>query len=180
LDSADSVLAFLPFAQHEPGSIAGLLLDCYAALLQQLPAEKSAELRRDWREYDEAIFEEPETIGASGFVSSLEDRVIGFASWNPTGWPAAGIVGHNCILPEYQCRGYGRHQILEVLRRFAEAGFRMASVRTDEHPFFAPARRMYVTCGFEEVTRYPGELLDEYAMIEYERRLEPGACLAGC
>jgi hypothetical protein len=31
---------------------------------------------------------------------------------------------------------------------------------------------MYSSCGFEEVARYPGELLDEYAMIEYELRLD--------
>jgi hypothetical protein len=28
-------------------------------------------------------------------------------------------------------------------------------VRTDEHPFFHPARKMYECCGFHEVAREP-------------------------
>jgi GNAT superfamily N-acetyltransferase len=163
---------FAPFAGCRPGLIFDLLCESYAPLLEQLPDTKVSELRQDWREYDAAVFGEPDTVGASGFVSRLEGKTIGFASWNPTGWPAVGVIGHNCIRPAHSSAGYGRMQIMEILRRFAEAGFQAASVRTDEHPFFAPARRMYLRCGFEEIARYPGELLDEYAMIEYERRLD--------
>lgn len=164
-------IEFAPFAGCRPGLIYDLLSESYAPLLEQLPETKVSELLQDWREYDAAVFGEPDTVGASGFVTRLEEKIIGFGSWNPTNWPAVGIIGHNCITPRHASRGYGRRQIVEILRRFTEAGFQAASVRTDEHPFFAPARRMYLSCGFEEVARYPGELLDEYAMIEYERHL---------
>jgi GNAT superfamily N-acetyltransferase len=165
-------IEFAPFAGCRPGLIFDLLSESYAPLLAQLPQAKVAELLQDWREYDAAVFGEPDTVGSSGFVTRLGREIIGFASWNPTNWPAVGIIGHNCITPTRASRGYGRRQIVEILRRFSEAGFQTASVRTDEHPFFGPARRMYSSCGFEEVARYPGELLDEYAMIEYELRLD--------
>jgi GNAT superfamily N-acetyltransferase len=157
-------IEFAPFAGCRPGLIFNLLSESYAPLLEELPDTKVSELLRDWREYDAAVFGEPDTVGASGFVTRLEEEVISFASWDPTNWPAVGIIGHNCIAPTHASRGYGRRQIIEI--------FQTASVRTDEHPFFAPARRMYLSCGFEEVARYPGELLDEYTMIEYERRLD--------
>lgn len=165
-------IEFAPFAGCRPGLIFDLLCESYAPLLEQLPDTKVSELLEDWREYDAAVFGEPDTVGAAGFVTRLGQEIIGFASWNPTNWPAVGIIGHNCITPTHASRGYGRSQIVEILRRFTEAGFEMASVRTDEHPFFAPARRMYLSCGFDEVARYPGELLDDNAMIEYERRLD--------
>jgi GNAT superfamily N-acetyltransferase len=177
-DSRGSTLGaidFAPFAKYEPGLISGLLFESYAPLLEELPEAKVSELLEDWRGYDAAVFDEPNTVGACGFVTRLGDEVVGFASWNPTRWPSVGIIGHNCILATYRCRGYGRRQIEEILRRFTEAGFHKASVQTDEHPFFAPARRIYLHCGFEEVARHPGELVDEYAMIEYERRLDSGA-----
>jgi GNAT superfamily N-acetyltransferase len=162
---------FAPFAGCRPGLIFDLLSESYAPLLEQLPDAKVSELLQDWREYDAAVFGEPDTVGASGFVTCLGQEIIGFASWNPTSWPAVGIIGHNCITPSHASMGYGRRQVMEILNRFTEAGFEMASVRTDEHPFFSPARKMYLSCGFEEVARYPGVLLDQYAMIEYERRL---------
>jgi GNAT superfamily N-acetyltransferase len=163
---------FAPFAGFRPGLIYGLLKESYAPLLGTLPDAKVAELLQDWREYDAAVFGEPDTVGSSGFLTCRGRDIIGFASWDPRNWPAVGIIGHNCITPAHASKGYGRRQIMEVLRRFIEAGFQTARVRTDEHPFFAAARRMYSSCGFEEVARYPGVLLDECAMIEYERRLD--------
>ncbi len=166
------MLAFTPFSRFELGSVERMLAESYAALLVVLPAEKVQELLGSWREYDAAVFEEPDTVGAAGFCTCVGQAVIGFASWNPMGWPDVGVIGHNCILPPYNGNGFGQRQINEVLRRFAVAGFRKASVSTDEHPFFAPAQRMYSRCGFVEVARYRGELLTDYAMIEYERTLE--------
>jgi len=163
--------AFTPFAHYGRGLIYRMLAVSYAPLLQELQADKVTELFADWQAYDTAVFEEPDTIGGSGFVTSMNGHVIGFASWNPTSWPAVGILGHNCILPEYQGQGYGQLQIGEILGRFTRAGFTRARVQTDEHPFFAAARTMYEDCGFVEVARYPGELFDKYQMIEYERAL---------
>lgn len=154
-----------------PGFLAELLTCCYAPLLEQLPVAKVTELRHDWADYDDAVNAEPETIGDSGFLTLLDERVIGFASWDPRGWPEIGTVGHNCIIREYQGHGYGRWQVEEVLSHFHRNGFVRARVRTDEHPFFEPARRMYERCGFRLVGREPGTLLAGFEMLIYEQAL---------
>ncbi len=164
-------LVLEPFQSVEAGTIADILLQSYSPLLEQLPRARAAELQVEWREYDEAIFGEPETVGACGFVCTCDGQVVGFGSWDPREWPKTGKVGHNCILPQFQRKGYGRAQIEEILCRFARNGFIKAVVRTDEHPFFHPARKMYECCGFHEVAREPGSLLDQYAMLVYELEL---------
>ncbi len=165
------MIEFGPFADCPPGLFAEMLVQSYSALLDLLPDEKVEELLSDWRAYDTAVFEEPDTVGDCGFVTRLDGEVVGFASWNPLGWPDVGVIGHNCILPAQQGRGYGVLQIEEILRRFTKAGFEKASLHTDSHPFFAPAQRMYERCGFVEAARQPGVLLDGYQMIAYERLL---------
>jgi hypothetical protein len=42
-------------------------------------------------------------------------------------------------------------------------------VATNEHPFFMPAQKMYLACGFAENRRYPGGPDPAYRMIEYCR-----------
>ncbi len=157
-----------PFQSVAAGTIADLLRQSYSPLLAQLPQARAAELLSDWCEYDAAIVGEPETVGACGFVSSCDNRVVGFGSWDPRGWPNVGEVGHNCIVPPQQRRGYGRAQIEEILNRFARDGFMKAIVRTDEHPFFLPARKMYERCGFRLSAREPGSLVEGYDTLVYE------------
>ncbi len=164
-------LEFMLFQGCRRGLLADLLASCYAPLLEQLPTAKVAGLRSDWADYDDAVHTEPDTIGASGFLTCLGTRVIGFASWDPRGWPDVGSVGHNCIIPEFQGHGYGRRQVEEVLSLFRRKGFRRVQVRTDAHPFFGPARRMYERCGFRVVGREPGVLLDGFEMLVYERAI---------
>ena len=118
---------------------------------------------------------EADTVGEAGFFTALGGQVIGFAPWNPRGWPSLGIIGHNCIVPLYQGRGYGRRQIEEVMSLFSQKGFRRVQMRTDEHPFFEPARRMYQRCGFALVAREPGVLLAGLEMLVYEASLTAAA-----
>ncbi|MGD2215879.1 MAG: hypothetical protein PVJ64_03945 [Gemmatimonadales bacterium] len=54
-------IEFAPFAGCRPGLIFDLLFESYAQLLEQLPDTKVSELLQDWREYDEAVFGEPDT-----------------------------------------------------------------------------------------------------------------------
>ena len=145
-----------------------MLAEAYAALLVDLPAELSEELLADWGSYDAAVHDEPDTVGSAGFLTRLDGAIIGFGSWDPRGWPDVGHIGHNCILPSHQRRGFGRQQVEEILSFFRNKGFHLACVRTDEHPFFIPARQMYVVCGFREVGREPGSLLEDCDTVVYE------------
>ena len=98
-------------------------------------------------------------------------RVVGFGSYDLRQRPALGIVGHNCILPEFRGRGFGKEQILEILRRFRIQGIRKAKTSTGARPFFHPAQRMYIACGFQETGRVPCDADPSQDVIEYEMEL---------
>jgi len=163
-------LEFISPLNETPGVIASLLKRSYAELVASEPSLWREEQVR-WERYDREVFGQPTTVGASIFLSRLDGRIIGFASWDPRQRPQRGIVGHNCILPEFRGRGFGREQVREVLRRFKDMGIQAALVTTCDHPFFAPAQRMYQACGFREVRRIPWDRDPRRTVIEYEREV---------
>lgn len=161
------MVEFTHFSAHTPGLIVTLLRRSYAAFFAELP-DCYDEWLPDWLAYDAAIFAQPETVGACGFVSCVDDQPVGFASWNPREFPAVGIIGHNCVVPEQQGQGIGGQQIAEILRRFRASEVCIARVTTGAHPFFVPAQRMYVASGFCEVRRRMVDAPVPYEVIDYE------------
>jgi GNAT superfamily N-acetyltransferase len=168
------MITFSPADRHKPGTIARLLFGSYKDLLSP-EAEYSAQLRVDFLNFSTETYENLESIGACLFMTCLNGHVIGFGSYDPRKRPDCGIVGHNCILPEYQSLGYGRRQLHEILRRLKQLEIRRAVVTTSEHPFFLPARSLYLACGFQEVRRSPGGFDPHYKLIDYEKALDAGA-----
>jgi len=51
-------------------------------------------------------------------------------------------------------------------------GIKKARVSTCSHPFFVPAQRLYVSCGFIEINRKPWDLESSKYIIEYEMKIE--------
>jgi GNAT superfamily N-acetyltransferase len=164
------MLTFMPIAQHQAGIIVSLLLESYAELLSTERHYWKNE-RENWLQFDLEVFHNPDTVGQCVFLTSLKDEMIGFGSFDPRQCPEFGIIGHNCILPRFRGHGYGKLQILEILSRFRLAGIKRAIVSTSEHPFFLPAQRMYLSCGFLEKKRYAGGPDPRYGVIEYEMAL---------
>ncbi len=160
----DTRLTFRPAADYEPGTVYAILSECYANLLD-------AALRDSFRQFDQRIFAAPETVGACALVSSVGGQIVGFVSHGPRQGPDIGLIGQNGVLPAFQRRGYGTEQILEIIRRFTVHGFARARVSTSEHPFFAPARRMYEKCGFHETGKVPNDRWGPYAIVYYEKLL---------
>jgi GNAT superfamily N-acetyltransferase len=166
-----SDLNFTPPHVQKPGTIAAILNTCYADLVSSDPDFWGNEAE-GWERFDTDVYEDPDSIGDSTFLSWLDDKLVGFASYDPRQWPSIGIIGHNGILPEYQGRGFGKQQIEEILRRFRKMGFKRAKVSTLDHVFFIPAQAMYLACGFCESRRIPWESSPKYRLIEYEQDLE--------
>jgi len=162
------MLWFAPFKQYRPGLVFQLLTESHSSLVRELPGPVVGELLAEWEGYDAAVFEEVDTVGSAGFVSVREKDVVGFASWDPRGMPDVGLIGHNCILPQFRGRGFGEQQVQEILRRFAQGAAEMARVLTDEHPFYAPAVRMYERCGFQIVEHLPGTFFEGYSTLAME------------
>lgn len=166
-------IEFTPVAAHKPGTIATILARSYEPLIADgrlsaiFPSSK-------WPAFDGHVFDNLDTFGRCVFVTCVDGDPVGFASWDPRGGPAYGVIGHNCILPERRGRGFGKLQIGEVLRRLRAANFRRAIVTTGDDPFFLPAQRMYKACGFVETARFRHGLDYTYGTIRYELDLQAG------
>jgi len=168
-------LRFTPPDTSEPGTIASVLRRVYAPLVERCPATWNAE-EAGWDAFDAEVFRHPDTVGACTFFTWWGDLLVGFGSYDPRGAPDLGILGHSGVLPEFQGRGLGKAQVEEILRRMRCLGIRRARVSTGGHPFFAPARRMYLACGFREARRVPWERDPQETIIEYEKAIgEPEA-----
>jgi ribosomal protein S18 acetylase RimI-like enzyme len=163
-------LTFVPISQFSPGALADLLHKSYAGLVEKWPGRWDREAG-SWNDFDRQAFAHPDTIGKCVFVSRLKDNPVGLASYDPRGGPRYGLIGQNCILPEYRGRGFGKQQILEILSRLKARRIEGARVTTSEHPFFLPARKMYRSLGFEEVRRFAGGPDPDYGLIELEMKL---------
>ncbi len=163
-------LEFTTVLNQERGTIAALLKRAYADLVKSNPLLWEPEQAK-WDQYDHDVFAQPQTIGACIFLTWLDGRIAGFGSWDPRQRPRFGIVGHNCILPEYRGKGLGKLQIREILRRFQEVAIKTAKASTNDSPFFVPAQRMYEACGFREIRRIPWHRDPGQRIIEYEKEI---------
>ncbi len=171
--SRSQVLEFTGIDQQDRGIITALLQKSYVSFYSQLPGVWETE-KREFDEFDQLAFDNPTTVGRCVTFSSFSEHVVGLVSFDPRQGPERGIVGHNCILPEFRGKGFGKLQIREVLREFKSRGFHNAVVSTGDNPFFLPAQRMYLACGFKEVRRGidpPGAPESTIKMIEYEREV---------
>ena len=167
---------FVPLTDEKPGTIAALLRASYATLLES--DSRWASEQANWDEYDRLVFAHRDTVGMCLFLTRVSGDIAGFASWDPRQKPRYGIVGHNCILPRFRGHGLGTQQIHEVLRRFQMLGIQTARAITCDHPFFVPAQRMYLACGFREVQRTLWDRDRNHLVIEYEIEIQEPVFLA--
>jgi GNAT superfamily N-acetyltransferase len=162
-----TLLTFDSIAHHQPGIISALLTESYEQLLST--GQRFWQVQRiGWAKFDAEVFNDLATIGQCVFLTRFNSEIIGFSSFDPTRGPLFGIVGHNCILPRFRRQGFGQRQIRETLCRLRRRSIKKAIVSTSEHPFFIPAQKMYLSCGFQETKRYPGDPQLGYRTIEYE------------
>lgn len=164
------ILRFTSPSTQRPGTIANLLKQSYADLVSSEPMIWKQE-EENWEQFDRDVFECPNAIGACVFLSWLGEQLVGLGSYDPRQGPEIGIVGHNCILPPFRRKGFGKQQINEILKLFKQLGIQKAKASTLEHPFFIPAQRMYISCGFEKTRRIPWDRDRSLRQIEYEKNI---------
>jgi GNAT superfamily N-acetyltransferase len=115
---------------HEkPGLITGILERSYRRLAILDTFAWSGENAKWWN-FEKEIFRYPHAIGACVFLTWYDGRLAGFGSYNPRLGPGLGMVGHNCILPEFRGRGLGKKQIGEILQRLQSMAVKTARVST--------------------------------------------------
>lgn len=163
-------LRFTSPIKQGPGIIASLLKQSYVELTESEPKNWRSEVE-NWEQSDHNVFKNPTTSGACTFLSWVDINLVGFFCFDPRERPAYGVIGHNCILPEFRGRGYGKQQIHEIIRQFRDIGIKSARVSTNDHPFFIPAQRMYAACGFREVKRSPWNRDPKQNIIHFKMEL---------
>jgi GNAT superfamily N-acetyltransferase len=157
-------LIFNESTKYKPGIVSELLSICYADILDE-------DLKKQFRRFDGDVYKNPDTIGACTFITTLGPDIVGMASYDPRQAPKIGTIGHNCILPEYRRKGYGSKQIIEIVRRLKSIPVERITVSTSEDPFFEPARKMYISCGFGETEIKKKHPHDPYKMVYYEMKI---------
>lgn len=160
-------LRFRPPDIRQQGILVFLLKESYAELVQSDPEHWLME-EKAWEQFDLEIFKDQSSLNSCVFLSCLEERIVGFASFFLIRKPDMGSIGHNCILPEFRRRGYGIQQIHEILRRFRTMGVQRIKTSTLDIPYFLPAQHMYLNCGFKEKGRTPWNVDPNVEEIHYE------------
>lgn len=150
------MIDFKTIDNFKPGLIQSILKNSYARFIDCFPNDKE-KFYKQWEQEDSDAFNNPQTIGKYLCFAYLKDLPIGYCSWDDRQNPI-GIIGQNCILPEYQRQGYGRKQIELIIKIFKDKKFNEIRVITGEHEFFIPAQRIYEKCGFKERQRINGDL----------------------
>ena len=164
------ILRFTSTLDQKPGTIADLLKLSYARLISTEPGVWKQE-EENWEQFDRDVFECPATIGTCVFLSWWGDQLVGLGSYDPRQRPELGIIGHNCVLPGFRGKGFGKQQIIKILSLFKALGIGKSKVSTLEHPFFIPAQQMYLSCGFQETKRIPWDCSPGTKEIEYEKKI---------
>lgn len=158
-------LTYRKITDFERGTLYRLLADAYS-----FDPRNGKCWDKDWQEFDEFFYDNPEIADAYGFVTVLGDEPIGHISWDPRHMPEYVEIGHNCIATKYKGNGYGKRQLQEAVNRIREyEGLRKIIVGTNSN---LVARYNYESVGFKLYqTRenhgkaaFSGEYLD-YEMI---------------
>lgn len=157
--------SFESLDNYEPGILERMQAKSYAGL--RVSDSVRAEIERHWQKVDRLAFDNLDTVGQNMFITCLEGEPIGLGAFDPRPGPEYAVIGQNCILPPYRGKGYGLLQIREILRRMRELQIRKVLVSTGENDFFAPARRMYIACGFREIRRF-ALYDDQFRCIQYQ------------
>ena len=148
------------------GDFFKMLKSAYAEILVD-DAKHREQYLKDWQKFDDEVFNNPDTVGKCVRISFVDGEVVGFMSYDPRNLPDFGIVGQNCVLPEFRGQGYGREQIEEILKIFKERGAKKVIVTTGDSAFYLPARKNYESIGFREISRAPKPSWG-YGEINYE------------
>lgn len=164
-------LQFTSPREHPPGTVTTLLMKACAPLRDPLNAQEIHRFGLEVSDY-------PDTVGASTFITCLKGTPIGMGSYDPRQMPTRGIIGWNCIIPEYQGKGYGKRQILEIIRILHRRGAHTICVTTSHEEFYSSAQHTYESCGFVRVRRTEGTKID-YELKLKSKAMQPTRSIRG-
>lgn len=156
-------IKFKKTSDFKRGLIKELLLDAYS-----FDNRYETFCSSDWQDFDDFLFDNLQIADKCGFITTLNDKAIGFVTWDPRNMPEYVEIGHNCIATEYKGNGYGKMQLQEAVNRILQNDVRKIIVSTDYQQI--PAQKMYESVGFREHQRRKNEGECKFAgdHIDYE------------
>lgn len=162
------MISFHSVSICKPDDLFRILYKSYEKILKENVKNKQKYID-SWKRFDSNAFEN-QNIGKCVFITCLNKKPIGLVSYDPRHFPDYGVIGQNCILPEYRRQGYGTKQIEKMLEIFITNNCKKAIVSTGSIDYFMPAQNMYAGLGFKEIGRkYDNRWKHE--IIEYEKEL---------
>jgi GNAT superfamily N-acetyltransferase len=158
------MISYKTIDNFKPGLILQIIKASYQDLIGYFPDEKQR-LYSQWEKEDMDAFNNPDTIGKHVLFTCIKNKPIGYFSWDDRQY-TIGIIGQNCVLPNYQGKGYGKKQIEVIIRLFQENKFKEITTITGDHQFFLSSQKMYIGCGFSEQKKIKGDLFNK---IEFSK-----------
>lgn len=154
-------LEFKKMSDFRRGILSELLSDAYS-----FDSRWKHRCDSDWKEVDDFFFNNLQIADKCGFITTLNNEVIGLVIWDPRNMPEYMEIGHNCIKSKYKGNGYGRIQLQEAVNRIAQNDVKKIIVTTNVQ--LTSAQRMYESIGFkfcqrrknESNTDFSGEYID--------------------
>lgn len=157
------LIEFKKVSSFDRGTLYTLLEDAYS--YDERIKEKWG---KDWEEMDAFFFDHLAIADKYGFITTVDNQAIGFASWDPRKAPAYLELGHNCIIESFKNKSYGKLQLQEAVKRMRQTKCIKLIVTTNQQ--LIPAQKMYEGLGFKEKNRRkndgPAAFMGEY--IDYE------------
>ena len=139
-------LTYRKITEFDRGILYKLLLDAYS-----FDDRYRKCFEKDWIEFDNFFFDNPQIADQYGFMTVLHDEPIGHISWDPRNRPEYVVIGHNCIATKYKGNGYGKKQLSEAIRQIRKYdNLKRIIVQTNSN-LIAPHN--YESVGFKLVQR---------------------------
>lgn len=135
-------IEFKKTSSFKRGILLELLTDAYS-----FDFKYEQNCKSDWIAFDDFFFDNLHIADTCGFITTLNDEAIGFASWDPRNIPDYVEIGHNCIASKYKGNGYGIMQLQEAVNRITQNDVKKIIVTTNDD--LIPAQRMYEKVGFK-------------------------------
>jgi ribosomal protein S18 acetylase RimI-like enzyme len=135
------IIEFKKVSNFNRGILLELLIDAYS-----FDNRYEQSCISDWQDFDNFFFDNLQIADKYGFITTLDDKPIGFVSWDPRNMPEYAIIGHNCIASKFKGNGYGKMQLQEAVNRIITNDVKKIIVTTNDD--LIPAQRMYENVGF--------------------------------
>jgi len=162
-NSNDIIVTFKPISSFKKGIIQKILKASYQDFFIYFPEQRKNQYLQ-WEQEEEEAFSNP-IVGNHALITCINDKPVGYFSWDDRKFPT-GLIGQNCIIPQYQNQGLGKKQISVIEEKFKKIKFSEINVVTGNHDFFMPAQKMYLSCGFKQKRIFTDDLFDKIEFLK--------------